>query len=214
MYCNNNPLSLKDPTGLFDIKQFALGALQVLGGAYEISASVGIGTAAGAGTVLSGATASPVSIPAITLAAAGIIDGVRNVTEGGVKMLTASVDQKYDGMIPEMAGAIGKFSGKSEEEISQMRQSAGRLETLGGVFMPGKTWTSGASLLMDIGLDQKTIESFSNNMKNNVTNNTNNNSNNKLKIETSNNIPNITNGGKNFDSNFNIVDNKKEKEKK
>jgi RHS repeat-associated protein len=100
-YVNNDPVNYIDPFGLFDVAQFATATLQTVGGIFEIAGGI---TIAGG----SGGLAAPVGIYAI-------VDGIYNVGDGIIGMVTAVVDKKYDGMIPEVVKAVAAKKGASEE---------------------------------------------------------------------------------------------------
>jgi hypothetical protein len=44
-----------------------------------------------------------------------IVDGIYNVGDGLIGMVTAAADKKYDGMIPEVAKAVAAKKGASKE---------------------------------------------------------------------------------------------------
>ena len=80
IYCNNNPLSFVDPTGLFDEKQFAVGVFQFAGSLLAFGAATGTGIA-------SEGISAPISVPVCLWA-------IKEAVDGCFRMISAQYDIK------------------------------------------------------------------------------------------------------------------------
>ncbi|HOV13774.1 MAG TPA: RHS repeat-associated core domain-containing protein [Spirochaetota bacterium] len=144
VYCNNNPMNRADITGLLDPAQLRQGVFQVAGGAAEIYAA---------------ATTTGFSRGAVAPAAAVyFIDGMRNVGEGLIKMIAATQDIKWTGVISETAAEVYKATGASNEKVNSLKNNIANIEAvLDTALVPTKPASAGF-LLTTISSDLDKIQ--------------------------------------------------------
>ena len=100
-YAGNNPIKYTDPDGNFKRKQFVFAAIQTVAGVAEVFATCA--AAVGTGGLSAGLTIY------------GTLDGLANIGDGIIGMLSAAKDKDYRGYVAEVTTMVAQDVGMDKE---------------------------------------------------------------------------------------------------
>ena len=103
-YAGNNPMKLVDPDGMADWDMVAKGALNILKGIGKIKFGVDIYSSSGAGTVVSGGTATPLACVGLLAATGLVVNGWFQASVGAAELIAGLATQNP--MPPDVQGAV------------------------------------------------------------------------------------------------------------